>query len=87
MSGGPVLDQAGDVVGILSTTMETLEGKETYAAWILFAFMFRLGLVWPSGLYPEDPTLLDLSDTLIKIIGRDKIALTDDLEITYECWH
>lgn len=86
MSGGPVLDQAGDVVGILSATMETLEGKETYAAWILQAFMFKLGLVWPPGLYPEDPTLLDLPDTLIKIKGRDKVALTDDLEITYDCW-
>ena len=87
MSGGPVLDQAGNVIGILSTGMETLEGDESYAAWILHAFMFKLGLVWPPGLYSESATLLDLPDTLVRIVGRNKVELTSDQEIVYEYWH
>lgn len=49
--------------------------------------MFKLGLVWPPRLYPEDPTLLELPDKLIKISGRDRVKSTGDLEIAYECWH
>jgi hypothetical protein len=74
MSAGPVLDQAGDVVGILSASMEILEGTETYAAWILQAFMFKAGSRVAARRLSRGPHLLDLPDTIIKVIGRDKAA-------------
>ena len=86
MSGGPVLDGMGHVVGLLSTGEDTTDGSRSYAAWVLQAFMFKLDLVWPPGLYPPEPNLLDLPQSLIRIVGRNKVAPAGDQEIVYDYW-
>jgi V8-like Glu-specific endopeptidase len=87
MSGGPVLDETGAIVGLLAAGEETLEeGPRSSVAWILQAFEFALDLPWPPGVYPNMPNLLDLPESLIAIVGRNKVAPAGDQQIIYDYW-
>jgi S1-C subfamily serine protease len=57
MSGGPVFDKSGHVVGIISSSME-IEGE--WVSWVSLhwhALMFEVQPTWPQGLYKHPGTL------------------------------
>jgi len=87
MSGGAVIDREGAVVGILSNSLNTADGRgPSFAAWIIHALMFEVTLPWPPGLYTPKTPILDLPESQIKIIGRDKVERTGPRQIDYSLW-
>ncbi len=86
MSGGPVIDQFGAVVAILSAGWSDGQPPSN-GAWIIHALMFAVNLVWPPGLYEPETPVLDLPDDLITIVGRENIQLTGLQEVAYTPWH
>lgn len=87
MSGGAVIDQGGALVGLLSRSFQSDDGRgPSTAAWIIHALMFEVTLPWPAGTYPPDTPLLHLPDEQLTIYGRDKVRLVGPREIEYTCW-
>ena len=87
MSGGAVLDDGGALVGILSRSFETNDGRgPSTAAWIIHALMFDVTLPWPPGVYQPDTPILDLPHDWLTIYGRDKVRLVGPMEIEYTAW-
>lgn len=87
MSGGAVLDQGGALVGILSRSFETKDGRgPSTAAWIIHALMFNVTLPWPPGVYKPDTPLLELPQGQLTIFGRDNVRLLGPMEIEYTAW-
>lgn len=83
MSGGPVLDANGDVVGLLSTNFSGQDGEgPSYAAWIAHAFMFEPTIVWPPDLYPANTPLIQTPEDLIHIVGRERFELIENQEVS-----
>jgi hypothetical protein len=88
MSGGPVLDRDGNLLGVLSTGMSHDDGLgPSNAAWIIHALQFKVTLPWPEGVYRPDRPVLDLPDYLLRIVGRDHVRLVAPHDLLYEMWH
>lgn len=87
MSGGAVIDKGGALVGLLSRSFQSDDGRgPSTAAWIIYALMFEVTLPWPVGAYPRSTALLDLPDELLTVYGRDKIHIVGPKEIEYSSW-
>ena len=87
MSGGPVVDDAGFVVGIVSRAFETAEGDgPTSAPWVIGGLDREVAIDWPSEMYPDPVSVLGIEDDLLKIEGRDSLRRTDSGEIAYSPW-
>jgi len=87
MSGGAVLDSHGAIIGILSMGLSHDDGRgPSNAAWIIQALQFNVALHWPRDVYPPDCPILDLPDNLMRIIGREHVALSGSLQIDYTPW-
>lgn len=87
MSGGAVLDASGAVVGILSVGLSHDDGRgPSNAAWIIHALQFNVALTWPREVYPPDCPILDLPDDLLRIIGREHVTLSGQLQVNYRPW-
>jgi len=87
MSGGAVLNHLGEVVGILSTGIDRDEMTgPSNAAWIIHALMFRVDLSWPPGMYVGDQPILEIPESSLHIVGRDKARLIDEQQVDYTLW-
>ena len=84
MSGGPVFDRQGNLVGILSRGMD--EGPSWVSLlWPALNWKFKGG--WPKGLIPENSRLASLDPNLCSIQGLDAVTLRDDgLKVDYRPW-
>lgn len=86
MSGGPVLDRNGNVIGLLSAGWSD-DDPPSNVAWIIHALMFRPRLIWPEGMYPKGAALLELPEDMVRIVGRDRIRLdAEGTGLTYDRW-
>jgi hypothetical protein len=86
MSGGPVLDGEGNVVGLLSAGWSD-DDPPSNVAWIIHTLMFRPTLVWPEGMYATGAALLELPEDLVRIVGREHVRLDDEgTGLTYDRW-
>lgn len=92
MSGGPVYDSNGLLVGILSTSIEAgdVAGPSFISlVWPALATQFEGG--WPEAMFPRPCKLLDLDARLCSIERRDAIrAVADQMtggpRIEYGVW-
>lgn len=86
LSGGPVFDNTGCLVGILSTsTGETNDDVSFVSA--IYPILSRPVLPhWPKGLVKETTTLLEMSPRLCRIEGRDRVMALPNGGIAYSPW-
>jgi hypothetical protein len=83
MSGGAVLDSTGHLMGIISTGVADI----TYAAWVVGSALAReIRIPWPPGLHPETVRVLDIPDQLLRVEGREAIAITAPNTTAYRVW-
>lgn len=86
MSGGPVVDDEGSVLGIVGRGFETADGEgPTSAPWIIGGLDRPVSSPWPQDLYPKDIRVLDIEDDLLRILGRDKLIRTSE-GLLYTRW-
>lgn len=87
MSGGPVMDQHGALVGITSTSWDTPDGSgPTYIAWLVGGLNMRLTIEWPKGAYKPDTHLLEIPDPLIQLEGREHYEVVSATQYGYRPW-
>lgn len=87
MSGGPVLDSAGHIVGVVSRGWSIDDGRgPSYAQWVPSVLVRRITPVWPPGAFPPDSRLIDLSPGGIFLEGSDAIAITGETTYTIRIW-
>ena len=68
MSGGPVFDQTGKVVGLLTTSFSTEDTfGPSYASLLTPALNVRFQGGWPSELFPSSTTLCEMGRALCTI--------------------
>lgn len=71
MSGGPVFDENGNVIGILSTSFSS--GPPSYASCIYPVISREINPFWPTGIYSGRTSLFDLAQKTVRIVGKDQI--------------
>lgn len=79
MSGGPVFDTSGRLVGLVCSSLGAGpdgESARSYVSmiWPAMAFEFEGG--WPEGFLPGSRSLLELPEKVCSIVGRDAIKMT-----------
>jgi hypothetical protein len=86
MSGGPVFDQHGLLVGIVSRCLVT-EDKEgpSFVSLLWPALVKPIEAEWPNGLHTPGRSLLEFG-RLCPIDRRDAIRRTSDTEFEYIQW-
>ncbi|PWJ91697.1 trypsin-like peptidase [Mesorhizobium loti] len=85
MSGAPVFDVTGAVIGLLSSSIESDEGNgPSYASLLWPCLGFRIAPVWPEGLIKSPQSLATLDPRICVIIGRD--ALIPDAASKSSSW-
>ena len=68
MSGGPVFDQAGKVVGLLATSFSAEDNfGPSYASLLIPALGVRFQGGWPTALFPDSTTLREMGRQLCTI--------------------
>ena len=79
MSGRPVLDEHGYIVGVISRGFETL----TWAATITHGLgsKGRFRIPWPPGEYPAGVRVIDIPNSRLHIQHRERIFSEDDTNI------
>jgi hypothetical protein len=87
MSGGPVFDQHGLLVGIVSRCLVT-EDKEgpSYVSLLWPALTMGIEAEWPNGIHTPGRSLLEFDDRLCWIDRRDAIRRTSDTSFEYTHW-
>ena len=92
MSGGPVVDQTGRLIGLLSSSMSTeAHDGPSYVSHLFPALTARFEGGWPAPLFREPNTLLELDHRLCEIEGRDALsyavdALSGRVATKYRIW-
>lgn len=87
MSGGPVLDDQGFVFGIVGRGFDTVEGDgPTSAPWIIGGLDRAVSVPWPPDQYPDEISVLDIHDDLVRIEGRGKLRRTAEGHLAYVPW-
>jgi hypothetical protein len=81
MSGGPVFDVNGHVVGVVSTSIEHEDGWSTFVTQIWPALVFPFDAPWPKGFHPSLSRLKDF-DTVqgwrLVILPNNDYRYVDD---------
>jgi hypothetical protein len=84
MSGGPVFDAAGNVIGILS---KGLDGGPCWVSLLWPALGWKIQGGWPVGLMKESRRLLDIDPRICRIEGREAMTLHHaGSKVTYASW-
>ena len=92
MSGGPVFDMQGFLVGLLSSSFTTEDGGgPSYVSLLYPALGHRFSGGWPASFFSKPASLLDLSTGLCSIDrpGAIKVTYDDNVEqynIAYKIW-
>jgi hypothetical protein len=86
MSGGPVFDQNGFLVGIVSTSFGTVDHVgPSYVSLLWHALTTPIDAEWPNGIHRRGCSLLEL-DPLCSIDRRDALRRTSDTSFEYSYW-
>jgi len=86
MSGGPVFDRDGFLVGLISTSFGAGDHVgPAYTSLLWPALIVPIGEIWPSGLNFEGRTLLQFGK-LCAIDRRDAIQQVSDTQFRYTPW-
>ena len=81
MSGGPVFDNTGKVVGLLSSSFSTDDNLgPSYASLLFPALTANFEGGWPTPLFMTSTTLLEMDPRLCSIDRRDVISQSHDPE-------
>jgi hypothetical protein len=91
MSGGPIFDSRGLVIGTFSAAMDTLDGLgEAYATMLWPALSHIVEAEWPPGMFPQPVSLLDMDPRRCAIIGRGAVRRVPSepglVKTTYQVW-
>ncbi len=89
MSGGPVYDKNGSLVGILCSSIEDDENGISYASLIWPSLTYKFRMHWPLNTPTEELTLLDIAHGGCKIDKPEAFIQIDDetgRKIYYEIW-
>jgi len=91
MSGGPVYDRDGLLVGLLCTSLDCEEGNgPSYVSLLWPALTARFEASWPHGLYSASQSLLELDRRLCAIDKPDAITVryeqSDKVNSEYHVW-
>jgi hypothetical protein len=79
MSGGPVFDSEGYLIGINTSSFESEDDLgPSYISLAYPSLGHRTKVLWPAGLYPKPIALIEMDSTLCRIEGRSAL----DFEIT-----
>jgi len=83
MSGGPVFDSNGLLIGLLSSSYD--EGP-SYISLLWPALVTEFEGGWPTSLFKGKTTLLNLSPTLCKIDNPSVLKKNESGQVTYAPW-
>jgi hypothetical protein len=87
MSGGAVLDGQGYLLGVLSRGWDTEDqAGPSYAAWIIGGLNRHVQIPWPPGFYTQPTHVLQIDERVLRIEGRERIAILDDTTYEYRVW-
>lgn len=91
MSGGPVFDTSGRLIGILSTGMTSQDGDgPSYVSMIHMALGFRFKPVWLAENLGSEISLLDLKHPIVDIERADTLSVRQladgKYQATYDVW-
>ena len=79
MSGGPVFDTTGRLLGLLSSSLTTIENTgPSYVSLLIPAMTTRFEGGWPGSLFTNPSTLLDLDPRICSIDKREAFSVLSD---------
>lgn len=90
MSGGPVYDKGGSLVGLLCSSIEDDVNGVSYVSLIWPSLVSRFKGHWPQGLYNEEKSLLELPEGLCKVDKPEAVFHVSDeagSHSYYELWN
>lgn len=90
MSGGPVYDKNGSLVGLLCSSIEDDVNGVSYVSLVWPSLVSRFKGHWPQGLYKDEMSLLELPKGLCKIDKPEAIihiADESNSHAYYKLWH
>jgi hypothetical protein len=95
MSGAPVFDGGGALVGLLSTSLEREDDdpSPSFVALLWPALMARFRRAWPAIAHvPSEVTLIELAsirgsgESMCSIDRPDALSQTQNGEVIYQVW-
>jgi Trypsin-like peptidase domain len=87
MSGGPVFDQHGLLVGIVSTSFDTDDRVgPSHASLLWHALTTPIDVEWPGGVYQPGKSLCECDKRLCSIDRREALRRTSDTSFEYAIW-
>ncbi|OGA45934.1 MAG: hypothetical protein A3G24_26305 [Betaproteobacteria bacterium RIFCSPLOWO2_12_FULL_62_13] len=79
MSGGPVVDDSGMLIGLLSSSVTAEAGPgPSYVSHLWPVLTASFGGGWPESLFTNSTTLLEMDSSLCGIEGRDALRFNTD---------
>lgn len=78
MSGGPVYDKSGSLVGLLCSSIEDEVNGVSYISLVWPVLVSRFTGYWPQGLYNDERCLLELPEGLCKIDKPEAVSYAID---------
>ena len=86
MSGGAAIDKNGLLMGIISTSLDTVQGSgPSYISWIISALDREVTISWPRGLYSNPVNPLSMNRNILFIDRPEAISIKND-KLTYLEW-
>jgi hypothetical protein len=91
MSGGPVYDENGLLVGLVCSSLDTGGGEGvSYVSLLWSALTSRFEGVWPNGIYKSPTTLLEICGVGLCAIDKPDAVSAEyeenDVHTTYRIW-
>jgi len=72
MSGGPAFDAAGNVFGVICSSLSSDDGQgPSYVSLISPALTYEISPIWPAGIYSGATRIVDIDKRICNIIGRN----------------
>ena len=91
MSGGPVYDKYGNLLGLLSSSIDCEDGESiSYVSMIWPTLGSKFKGAWPNGIYKGEECLLDLAKRKLSVIDKPEAIIRLDgengINFGYELW-
>jgi len=88
MSGGPVIDKNGFVVGLISSSLDSEQKNgPTFVSLLWPSLSMKFEAVWPTGFFKDRVSFLDIDQRLVFIERREAVTHDEISNKTrYEVW-
>lgn len=84
MSGGPIFDSEGNLVAVLSTSLEDGENNSpSFGSWVASTLDRAVNLSWPPGVSPQQVRLIDMDPRLLAIPDRERLTLFVEGDVSH----